>query len=228
MFELDECKLTPQTLKEGALLCVDSYKGEFERWGADSVKDLGSYCPDLDLESWLLVFPHIQVFLAAGTNELDDWCRNLQVFSRKRRSCREHIGYSRGFERLGNFLWRHTDRQKPLLCVGHSLGGAIATLAAKHGLYREFNVYGCLTIGSPRVIDRPAARALDKHFGDRWVRIYRPGDRVTWFPLGYHHVGKPLELSNVGFWTSENHKIALYEKAIGLRYPFRLLGASKS
>lgn len=77
----------------------------------------------------------------------------------------------------------------PLLYTGHSLGAALATLAA--GMHRPRALY---TFGSPRVGDPGFAKTLQ---GVRIFRLYNPGDIVTFLPpeahpFGFRHVGEPI------------------------------------
>lgn len=60
-------------------------------------------------------------------------------------------------------------RQRSVWFTGHSLGAALATLAA----YRYRKVAGLYTFGSPRVGDYAFARAFAKHFRDLGIETYR-------------------------------------------------------
>lgn len=81
----------------------------------------------------------------------------------------------------------------PLVLTGHSLGGALATLAASV-LRPDLLV----TLGSPRVGDAAFAATLD---GIRIVRLKHCADLVTTVPptaLGYQHVGERLYIDASG------------------------------
>jgi triacylglycerol lipase len=86
---------------------------------------------------------------------------------------------------------------------GHSLGGALATLAAD----RFPTTAGVCTIGSPRVGDRAFAAAFDARFGDRAVRYVNDADIVTHvptsFPLPYAHVGRLRQITPDGRVTGQ-------------------------
>ena len=79
-------------------------------------------------------------------------------------------------------------RDKPLFITGHSLGGALATIAAKK-LSRKGGIAACYTFGSPRV-------GNDEWIADIKVPIYRvvnAADCVTMLPPGD-------ELVTAGAW----------------------------
>lgn len=65
-----------------------------------------------------------------------------------------HTGFSDAYEAVGQQVQAVLDRpdlaDQPLLITGHSLGGALATLAAKR-LTHQGGIAACYTFGSPRV-----------------------------------------------------------------------------
>lgn len=78
----------------------------------------------------------------------------------------------------------------PVIYAGHSLGGAIATLAASRR--RPALTY---TFGSPRVGDAVFGATVP---GERFVRIVNNRDIVTELPLGLPHVGALHYISHSG------------------------------
>ncbi|MFE4107661.1 lipase family protein [Almyronema epifaneia] len=81
----------------------------------------------------------------------------------------------------------------PLYLTGHSLGGALATLAAYKALvYRQ--VTGLYTFGSPRVVQQPLAEAINADLAGRLHRVVNHNDVVPRLPprlppiLDFHHV----------------------------------------
>jgi hypothetical protein len=84
---------------------------------------------------------------------------------------------------------------RPLLITGHSLGGALATLAAAH-LPRAL----LYSFGAPRVGNRAFAHALDKH-AERLHRYVNHRDPVPLLPpglLGYRHCGSAYHIDREG------------------------------
>lgn len=86
---------------------------------------------------------------------------------------------------------------------GHSLGAAVATLAAD----RFPATAGVCTLGSPRVGDRVFAAAFDARFGERALRYVNDTDIVTHlptrFPLPYQHVGRLRQITPDGRITAQ-------------------------
>ena len=87
-------------------------------------------------------------------------------------------------------------------CVGHSMGGALATLCAEYFLETSRTTY-LYTFGAPRVGMLPHALYMQKHLGERLNRYYYAGDVVTWLPMFpfVHMTGKRL-LSPHSFYAS--------------------------
>jgi hypothetical protein len=84
-------------------------------------------------------------------------------------------------------MWRHVEVE----ISGHSLGGALSTLAAVELEALGFRVASVSTFGSPRVGDQVFANFIGGKFGDRMRRWTHAHDVVPSLPprvLGYHHV----------------------------------------
>lgn len=91
----------------------------------------------------------------------------------------------------------------PVRVTGHSLGGALATLAAHAFSRRGFDVE-LVTLGSPRVGDFGFVQAFNRAKIDS-VRIQYHDDLVPRVPkLGYGHVDKLLRIGDDGreIWFS--------------------------
>ena len=89
-----------------------------------------------------------------------------------------------------------------VLVTGHSLGAALATLAAAELAEDGLKVSGLYTYGSPRVGDRRFARSVECWLGeDRIFRVVNNNDVVArippWF-AGYRHVGAARYITTDG------------------------------
>lgn len=116
---------------------------------------------------------------------------------------RVHAGFLRALDQVGVALDTAVSSiDIPILFTGHSLGAALATLAAS--LYRSSNKVGALyTFGSPRVGDSEFAATLE---GIDICRYRDCCDVVTRVPpseIGYAHVGGELYIDRNGL-TSKN------------------------
>ena len=113
---------------------------------------------------------------------------------------------------------------KPLCITGHSLGGAIASLAALFLSREGLRVVAVYTFGSPRVgnaafreqYDRtpvvgPSADIMDPpgaFLGDISYRVIAAGDMVPLLPGlfdGYRHVGQEIMLTAKGIFARPPH-----------------------
>ncbi len=125
----------------------------------------------------------------------------------------------RGFKRLFDGIWPHIAPllsviDIPLYYTGHSLGGALATLAA--AVHPPDALY---TFGSPRVGNAAFARGLD---GVPVYRVRTASDIVTTIPpagppFGYCHVGIPQRLAVEGTGVGRHGATSLRRASI--RHP---------
>ena len=93
------------------------------------------------------------------------------------------------------------DQGQSLWLTGHSLGAALATLAAAHWREQDKPVHGLNIFGAPRVGDRVFERSFNQDFGARNFRFVNNADLVTRVPLrtmGFSHVGTLLYFTDKG------------------------------
>lgn len=100
---------------------------------------------------------------------------------------------------LGDFLASRQPRR--VHCVGHSLGGALATLTADLVTTTHKREVALYTFGAPRVGDPVFARSLTARVrAERIFRVYHPSDPVPMIPLfPFFHMpfgGSGLQVSN--------------------------------
>ena len=122
-----------------------------------------------------------------------------------------HAGF---YEALSN-VWQLVDdavarfdehQQKTLLVTGHSLGGALATLAVARWLNFERPVQGLYTFGQPRTGDHTFARNFDFVFKPYAFRFVNNNDLVTRIPprsFGYRHIGSFKYFTEDGQFAEE-------------------------
>ena len=113
-----------------------------------------------------------------------------------------HAGFNAALGEVWKDIERHVRseqarRPRPLWVTGHSLGAALATLAASRlSADHSFRLQGGYTFGSPRVGDEPFGKAFR-------VPIYRfrnDADIVPHLPLGlvFRHVGHQQFIDGAG------------------------------
>jgi triacylglycerol lipase len=110
--------------------------------------------------------------------------------------------------------------ERPLWITGHSLGGALAMLAAWMFKRRFLNVHQIYTYGAPMIGNAAASEAFDKAFPDRVYRYVNCTDPVPKLPTvslvanDYGHCLKEIELGEAG--PSEAAKAMAGQAAEGL------------
>ena len=150
-----------------------------------------------------------------GTNELSDWLDNINAFPTK-----ELFGeFHRGFWNSVADVWEpiyekyqtlREEKKRPLFITGHSLGGAMATIAAAKLVHEDKPFAGVYTFGQPRTMTRDTSLIFDAKCEPRFFRFHNNNDLVTRIParlMGYTHIGTYLYISaeksihqEVGFW----------------------------
>jgi len=94
-----------------------------------------------------------------------------------------HKGFKEAFAQVAidiqNCLDSEEIEAKPLFITGHSLGGALATLATKK-LSFKYGIAGCYTFGSPRVADEEWMENVKTPI----YRLVNSADPVTMLPPG--------------------------------------------
>jgi hypothetical protein len=122
-----------------------------------------------------------------------------------------HCGFKGALERIWVPLMKIVEplaTARTVWFAGHSLGAALATLAAD----RFSGTAGVCTLGSPRVGDRRFATGFDARFGARSLRYVNDTDIVTHlptpFPLPYKHVGAVRQITPDGRITAQMTPLA--------------------
>lgn len=159
--------------------------------------------------------PSTQAFVAAkddciilafrGSEDLADWFRNIDIDLVSGPAGRVHDG----FQKALNEIWEGNagiktavknlhNKGQTVWLTGHSLGGALAVLAAANlniDLRPNILANGVYTLGQPRVGDADFTAAFNRSFDGRSFRFVNNNDIVTRVPAwlrGYRHGGHML------------------------------------
>ena len=136
--------------------------------------------------------PDYVVVAFRGTDDLQTWFDfNLDLASTDwPTGGKVHSGFKEAFDHIWGDIEVALPDGVPVVYTGHSLGGALATLAASHR--SPLRTY---TFGSPRVGDGDFARTIER---DAFFRVVNNQDIVTQVPVGLLHVGILFYISTDG------------------------------
>ncbi len=125
----------------------------------------------------------VYIFIA-GTDEVKDIITDIRLapsrFDGESSRIKVHVGFEAAFRKIEGILTRYCLNEKRVVIAGHSMGGAIATLAA-YKLARTVPDITCVTFGSPRVGNRPFIKNFNSIVTDSYRVVYR-NDVVTKWP----------------------------------------------
>ena len=208
-----------------------------ELWGVKDIHHDSQYfnTKKRDTQAFIFRTDEFMVLAFRGTQEIGDWNTNLNTELRNftiRKKGITTISSYRGKVHKGFFLgWADIERPvlaklefwrkknngiplPPLLITGHSLGGALATMAAASLLENGFTVAGLYTFGQPRVGDRAFIRQLDENLANKVFRFINNNDVVPHVPPPfsfrnpmrlYGHLGAVKYFNSKGFLVA-NYK----------------------
>jgi len=158
-----------------------------------------------------------------GTDLKPDWLTDANIGVQLSSTSKiVHAGFNRVFNDLQPFLNTYFSNNSvgTLHCVGHSLGGALASLTAEwakaKNISDDINLY---TFGSPRVGFPPFSKRLTENIGEKNIyRVHHNNDFVSLVPLWpFVHLPQPGSsccIHNHGYGCFSAHKMANYQKSI--------------
>jgi triacylglycerol lipase len=184
--------------------------GKAQEWGYELVGELGT---DAGHTQYLIATSKdvaILAFRGTEPEQFADWATDAEcalVPCPWKPSLRVHQGFSKALETVWKPL---NDRLRPvagteraLWITGHSLGGALAVLAAhrfadESGASRVAGVY---TFGQPRCGDQAFKEDLERGLAGRLWRVVNNRDVVPRVPpaaMGYRHAGTLIYIDELG------------------------------
>lgn len=205
-----------------------------------------------DTQAFIFRTDECMVLAFRGSQEIRDWYTNFNTQLRNftiRKAGKTTLSSYKGSVHTGFFLgwasiekavlaqiqrWEKVSEKKgqklpPLLITGHSLGGALATMAAASLHENGIDVAGLYTFGQPRVGDLRFTRQLNRNLENKVFRFVNNNDVVPHIPPPFS-LRNPLRLyghlGTVRYFNSKGLLIANY-KAIN-RLLDSLFGFSKS
>ena len=178
-----------------------------------------------DTQAIILHSKNYIIFAFRGTDSGTDW---LIISEFKDAYGGVHYGFNRAYFSLYNkiqayfknviipkYKKQNVDPEKiPRYYTGHSLGGALATVAVliqenseikSLGNYSDNAFQNLYTFGSPRVFDKYLGNKFNALFLEKTFRFVNNNDIVTKLPLkanGYIHVGRLIYIDRNGKFTN--------------------------
>ena len=141
-----------------------------------------------------------------GTKAFVDWLTDLNAFSVEASYGQLHRGFYFAFQAVKSSLERIFQRVgltgRQLVLTGHSLGGALATVAAAEWA-GTFDIRSIYTYGQPRVGKVDFADYMERYVGSKFYRIVNDDDIVPRVPPGYVHIGQLSHFGPTGDVSNE-------------------------
>lgn len=150
-----------------------------------------------------------------GTASAQDVITDLRAAKLRWGHGAAHAGFSRAWLSVRKAVTDAIPSDTPVVIAGHSLGGALAMLAADS--LPGYNVLAVFTFGQPRVFNGPAARDCNRRLANRTFRIVNHGDpipRIPWMFGTYRHAGTEVQLTDAGIvvdpslWSKAQERIS--------------------
>lgn len=157
----------------------------------------------------------IIIAFRGSERKIADWATNAKAVMTKWTKDKDDGEVHRGFNAALKSVWpgvtaeirRLRDANQSIWITGHSLGGALATLAAARlQLEEKIPVSGLYTFGQPRIGDNDFAKVFNKKLKKRSFRFVNNNDVVTRVPpqvFGYSHIGKLMYFDAKGKLQSD-------------------------
>ena len=141
--------------------------------------------------AWVVPVDGDVVIAFRGTDGFPAILQDLKVIRRRSDEGGLHGGFASGYDGLHDRLVSQLRRSRPkrVWLTGHSLGGALAVVAAWKLADAGFDVGGIVTFGQPRVCLADLARTLGLRFQDRYLAFVNNGDPVPKAVFPYVHFG---------------------------------------
>ena len=128
-----------------------------------------------------------------------------------------HEGFINALDSIWIFIEKaikvFRNKKQPLWITGHSLGGALAMLAASKCFSRRIgNVYGIYTFGQPRVGNAKFTNKFNSLYKNVTYRFVNNEDIIPCVPwlLGYEHAGNLCYFDNKGLLRKEPSVLERY------------------
>ena len=150
-----------------------------------------------DTECFISSSPAAVLIAFRGTQEVRDWLADFNALSSTRPYGVVHRGFYHQFlavqAQLEQVLSQFPNR--PILLTGHSLGGAVATIAAAEW-HNKYNIRAIYTYGQPAVGRGDFVPFMNNSYGTKFFRFVNNNDIVPQVPPNFQHVGRLFQFDS--------------------------------
>lgn len=197
-----------------AELCKTAYeplvdaKSTFQKLGFDKWETIA----DGAMIGYVLIHQETAVVVFRGTDNKVDWLVNMTATSVPTENGLIHRGFHDAYKAsdAGTPLKPQVDKVlaehsiKKVWISGHSLGGALALVAADDLLSQgAIEIAGVMTFGQPAVAKSELANHLDLQLLGRYARFVNHDDIVPRIPITYEPCGRLVWFTDTGLKRSE-------------------------
>jgi len=215
------CKDSKVSMKPGGTkLVVDAAQKNATRVVVSKLKDtngcLLAFRGSATLESWIRDFS----FLKHSVTEDFEGCERHHF-----RGCRVHGGFLKIWKNVKEGVLKALNdvgcvpysSENHLYMTGHSLGAALANLAAFDLESSGFQIAKTYSFESPRIGNKAFADAFDEHFSSKIpvFRITHATDIIVHEPfrlLGYQHAGQEVWYEKNGDYRNANYRVCKHSE----------------
>lgn len=161
---------------------------------------------DTDTQSFVVTDGDYVVFTGQGTTSVTDWMIDFRLYRTRvpyLRNCLVHAGFVKSYnsiradvhECIEDIMKRR--KIKGIICTGHSLFGAIATVASLDFKFKYPDLeVTCVSFGAPRAGSRLFAKMFNENI-DKSYRCVRLKDPIAFTPTAprFSHVSGGLHFN---------------------------------
>ena len=193
--------------------CINTYKGQHGK--VKQVFDNPIEFSKGDVSGHYAIEDDTLYIVYQGSHGRADWIDNFKFWKKDVRKVKPYGNADSDIEVHAGFMEQYKQirptihglmkikKIKAVVCTGHSLGGALATLTAVDIQYNfpDKNIT-CVTFGSPRVGNKAFAESFNKRVPDSW-RYVNGDDIVCKVPMAvlfYYHVDDLIEIGKKKFY----------------------------
>lgn len=180
----------------------DAYEATTPDWAKEEGNWRSAYFDRGNIQGYWVASDGIALLAFRGTDNLGQWIRDARILPDVHPWGRVHRGFARGLAEVEVDLEAFdavAAKARTVWLTGHSLGGALAVLAAVRMMLRGIET-SVMTFGQPRVGLGDFQGRFDTHLPGRLIRVINQSDIVARLPPGliYRHCGQVKRIVRPG------------------------------